>query len=83
MIDASSMKMVGKYDVSSKGGGCAGLALDAQNGILFAACRKPQTMVILKAEDGKILDALPLGAGTDGAVFNPATLEAFSSQGRP
>jgi hypothetical protein len=27
VIDANSMKMVGKYDVSSKGGGCAGLAL--------------------------------------------------------
>ena len=39
VIDANTMKMVGKYDVSSKGGGCAGLALDAKNNILFAACR--------------------------------------------
>src|SRR5580698_5721035 len=31
VIDADAMKMVGKYDVSSKGGGCAGLALDAKN----------------------------------------------------
>jgi len=29
------MKMVGKYDISSKGAGCAGLALDAKNNILF------------------------------------------------
>src|SRR5580693_7471966 len=28
VIDADAMKMVGKYDVSSKGAGCAGLALD-------------------------------------------------------
>ena len=38
-------------------------------------------MVILSAADGKILDTLPIGMGTDGAVFNPATMEAFSSQG--
>jgi len=37
--------------------------------------------VILNADDGKILDALPIGMGSDGAVFNPATMEAFSSQG--
>jgi DNA-binding beta-propeller fold protein YncE len=39
VIDADAMKMVGRYDLSSKGSGCAGLALDAKNGILFAACR--------------------------------------------
>jgi YVTN family beta-propeller protein len=81
VVDAKTMKVTAHYDISSKGGTCAGLAMDVKNGILFAACRKPQMMVILKAEDGKILDALTLGAGTDGAVFNPKTMEAFSSQG--
>jgi uncharacterized protein YjiK len=55
--------------------------MDVKNQILFVACRKPATMVVMSAKDGKIIDALPLGAGTDGAVFNPATMEAFSSQG--
>ncbi len=81
VIDAAAMKMTGKYDVSSKGGGCAGLALDAKNGILFAACRDKKNMIILSAEDGKIITDLPIGAGCDGATFNPATMEAFSSQG--
>jgi glutamine cyclotransferase len=81
VVDAKTMKVTAHYDISSKGGTCAGLAMDVKNGILFAACRKPQMMVILKAADGKILEALPLGAGTDGASFNPKTMEAFSSQG--
>src|SRR5271165_2273338 len=81
VIDASSMKMVGKYDVSSKGGGCAGLALDAKNGVLFATCREKNNMIILSAADGHILADLPIGSGSDGAAFNPATMEAFSSQG--
>ena len=81
VIDAATMKMTGKYDLSSKGGGCAGLALDARNGILFAACRDKKNMIILSAKDGKIITDLPIGAGCDGATFNPATMEAFSSQG--
>jgi len=81
VIDAKTMKVTKSYDLDGKGGTCAGLAMDVKNQILFVACRKPQTMVIMSAKDGKIIDALPLGAGTDGAVFNPATMEAFSSQG--
>lgn len=75
------MKMVGKYDLSSKGGGCAGLALDAKNNILFAACRDNKNMIILSATDGHIITDLPIGNGCDGATFNPATMETFSSQG--
>ena len=81
VIDANTMKMVGKYDVSSKGGGCAGLALDAKNNILFASCRDNKNMIILSATDGHIITDLPIGNGSDGATFNPATMEAFSSQG--
>ena len=81
VIDANTMKMTGKYDVSSKGGGCAGLALDAKNNILFAACRDNKNMIILSATDGHIITDLPIGNGCDGATFNPATMEVFSSQG--
>jgi hypothetical protein len=36
-------------------------------------------MVILNADDGNIITTLPLSGVTDGTVFNPATMEAFSS----
>ncbi|MGO9340683.1 MAG: YncE family protein [Terracidiphilus sp.] len=81
VIDANTMRMTGKFDLSSKGGGCAGLALDAKNNILFAACRDNKNMIILSATDGHIITDLPIGNGCDGATFNPATMEAFSSQG--
>lgn len=81
VIDATTMKMVGRYDVSSHGGGCAGLALDARNNILFAACREKSNMIILSATDGHIITDLPTGVGCDGVTFNPETMEAFSSQG--
>jgi len=38
-------------------------------------------MVVLSATDGKILANLPLAGNSDGAAFNPQTMEAFSTQG--
>ncbi len=81
VVDAKTLKVTAQYDLAGKGGTPAGLALDAKNHILFTCCRNPATCVVLNADDGKILATLPLGAGTDGAVFNPNTMEAFSSQG--
>ncbi len=81
VIDAKTMKVTGTYSLAGKGDGCAGLALDAKNNILFAACRTPQVMVIVNATNGNVITTLPIGNGCDGATFNPATMEAFSSQG--
>jgi DNA-binding beta-propeller fold protein YncE len=81
VVDTGTLDVTSHYDVAGKGGTCAGLALDAKNRILFAACRNPANMVILNADDGKIVTTLPIGMGTDGALFNPNTMEAFSSQG--
>ena len=79
VVDAKTMAVTAHYDVSGKAGTCAGLAIDAKNRILFAACREPHVMVILNADDGNVITTLPLAGVTDGAVFNPATMEAFSS----
>ena len=81
VVDAKTLTVTGHYELGGKGGTPAGLAFDVKNHILFVACRKPANMVMLNADDGKFIAALPIGAGTDGAVFNPATMEAFSSQG--
>jgi hypothetical protein len=80
VIDAKTLAVTAHYDLAGKGGTCAGLAMDIKNRILFAACRSPQNMVVLNADDGKIISTLPIGRGTDGAVFNPSTMEAFSAQ---
>ena len=96
VVDAKTMKVTATYPFGDNGG-CNGLALDAKNQILFAACsvvgppgtpaatdpgaKPPQTFVILSAKDGKILERLPLAGSSDGAAFNPATMEAFSTQG--
>jgi hypothetical protein len=107
-VDLKSMKAVAHYSLVDMGG-CNGLALDAKNGVLFAACSRPSAtagqtsgagqaggqsqagqspaaqsqaaMVVLSAKDGKILAKLPLAGNSDGAAFNPSTMEAFSTGG--
>jgi DNA-binding beta-propeller fold protein YncE len=81
VVDAKTLTVTAHYGLNGKGGGPAGLAFDVKNHILFAACHDPATMVVLNANDGKIIATLPIGSGVDGAVFNAATMEAFSSQG--
>jgi DNA-binding beta-propeller fold protein YncE len=90
VVDVRTMKVTAHYEFGDKGSRCNGLALDARNHVLFAACGQSgipavtpaqPMMVILNADDGKIITSLPLAGGSDGAVFNPATMEAFSSHG--
>jgi len=81
VVDTKTITKTGEYDLAGKGGGPGGLAFDVKNHILFSSCHQPATMVILNSDTGKILDALPIGTGTDGATFNPKTMEAFSSNG--
>ena len=89
VVDTKAMKAVAHYPFGDAGR-CNGLALDAKNHILFAACGNAgnppaqpptPTMVILDADNGNILARLPLAGGSDGATFNPATMEAFSTGG--
>jgi hypothetical protein len=81
VVDTKTLTVTTHYEVAGKGGTCAGLAMDVKNHILFAACRNPTNMVILNSDDGKIITTLPIGSLSDGALFNPNTMEAFSSQG--
>jgi len=81
VVDAKNMKVTAHYDVSSKGMRGSGLAYDAKNHILFAYYRQPSpTAVIVNAENGNIITTLPTGMGVDTVAFNPATMEAISTE---
>ncbi len=88
-VDVKTMKATAHYPLGDKGR-CNGLAIDAKHEVLFAACGNSGTppaqpaqpmMVVLSAKDGKIFTSLPLAGGSDGAAFNPSTMEAFSTHG--
>ena len=80
VVDVKTLKVITKYDLGDSAGEPGGLGLDVKNHILFAMCANPGVCVVVNADDGKVLATLPLGNGTDGGGFNPATMEAWSSQ---
>jgi len=82
VVDAKKMTVTAHYDVSSKGNGGSGLALDAKNHVLFAYYRMPSpTVIIVNADNGNIITTLPTGMFVDTVAFNPATMEAISAEG--
>ena len=58
----------------------SGMAFDPQTRRLFVVCAN-EKMIVLNADNGKIIADLPIGEGTDAAAFDPKTKLAFSSNG--
>lgn len=58
----------------------SGLALDIAHHLLFSVCSN-KLMVVVDAEDGRIVTTLPIGDRTDGCAFDPGLGLAFSSNG--
>jgi hypothetical protein len=81
VVDAKTLQVTAHYAFGDVATVPAGLAFDVKNHVLFVACRNTPTMVMLNSDTGKVITSLPIGTGVDGAGFNPATMEAFSSQG--
>jgi DNA-binding beta-propeller fold protein YncE len=81
VVNTNKMTVRAHYDLSARGKNGSGLALDAKNHILFAYYRQPTPLVVIvDAENGHVITALPTGAGVDTAAFNPATMEAVSAE---
>ncbi|HET9401452.1 MAG TPA: hypothetical protein VFO34_10905, partial [Candidatus Acidoferrales bacterium] len=55
------------------------LAIDREHRRLFSAGRNPQTLVVMDADSGKIIQSFPISAGTDAAAYDPATGMIFVS----
>jgi DNA-binding beta-propeller fold protein YncE len=58
----------------------SGLAMDRKHRRLFSVCSN-KLMVVVNADNGKVVSTLPIGSGSDAAGFDPGTLFAFSSNG--
>jgi hypothetical protein len=54
-----------------------GLSIDTAKRRLFIGCRKPQKLIVMSTDDGKVLADLPIGAGVDATKFDGH--QAFAS----
>jgi YVTN family beta-propeller protein len=55
-----------------------GLAIDREHRRLFASCSN-RVMVVMNADNGAVIETLPIGEGTDFAAFDPEHGLAYSS----
>ncbi len=69
VIDAKTMKVVCKWP-TAPGGAPVGMSMDPVKRRLFVGCRKPQKLIVMSADDGKVLADLPIGAGVDATQFD-------------
>ncbi len=58
----------------------SGMAMDRKQRRLFIGCGNKK-MIVLDADNGHLLAALPIGGGVDATAFDPETRMAFSSNG--
>ena len=77
VVDTKAMKVVNKWP-TAPGGSPVGMSMDVARHRLFIGCRRPQKLVVMDADDGKVIAALPIGAGVDATRFDG---DAFASCG--
>ena len=79
VINPSSLKVEQTWSLAP-GTGPSGIAIDTKNHRLFIVCDN-KLMVIMDAENGKVITTLPIGERVDGVVFDPDKKRAYSSNG--
>jgi hypothetical protein len=76
VVDFKARKVIAHWPVAP-GGSPVGMAIDTKTHRLFIGCRKPQKLIVMSAENGKVLSDLPIGAGVDATKVDAG--EAFAS----
>jgi DNA-binding beta-propeller fold protein YncE len=60
-----------------------GMAMDKANRRLYVGCRgkgtAPGLLVVMNADNGKVVASMPIGIGVDGNVFDPGTGNIFAT----
>jgi hypothetical protein len=64
VVDFKSGKVAARWPVAP-GGTPVGMAIDTKTHRLFIGCRKPQKLIVMSTDDGKVVSDLPIGAGVD------------------
>jgi outer membrane protein assembly factor BamB len=77
-IDSMTLTVKSRWPVAPAGQPTA-LAMDREHRRLFVAGRNPQKLVILDADNGKVIQSFPISAGADANVFEPETGLIFAS----
>ncbi len=78
-VDMTNFKVLNRWEITP-GESATGLALDKKTHRLFAGCDN-NMLVVVNAENGKVVTSLPIGEGCDGVVFDANKNLVFASCG--
>jgi hypothetical protein len=76
VVDIRARTVVARWPVAP-GGAPVGMSMDTEKRRLFVGCRNPQKLIVMSAENGKILADLPIGPGVDATKTDGG--QAFAS----
>ena len=76
VVDMKARKVVARWSVAP-GGAPVGMSIDTKKRRLFIGCRKPQKLIVMSTDDGKVLADLPIGEGVDATKIDGG--QAFAS----
>ncbi|MGH9771109.1 MAG: YncE family protein [Candidatus Acidiferrales bacterium] len=77
VVDPRKQIVVKRYKIDP-GEGPTGLALDAADHRLFSAASN-RKLIVLNADTGNIVAVLPIGAGVDGAGYDPSLRRVYTA----
>ncbi len=78
VIDVKTLKVINHWSLAPAESP-TGLAFDVKTNRLFAGCEK--YLVVLDANNGKIIEKLPIGDGCDGVVFDKVSKNIYTANG--
>src|SRR6202166_390153 len=78
VVDTHTLTLKARWPVAPAGKPAA-MEMDREHRRLFSSGRDPQFLVMMNADNGKVIQSLPISAGVDGSVYEPATALLFVS----
>ena len=77
-IDSRNLKVKSRWPIAPAGAP-APIAMDREHRRLFIGGREPAMLVVMNADDGKVIQSFPVSAGADADVYDPKTGLIFVS----
>lgn len=78
-LNSNKLNIIARYPLGKGADGPSGLAIDKNTKRLFSGCDK--MLVVMNAENGKVVTTMPIGDGCDGVEFDPKERTIFTSNG--
>ncbi|MEP6465385.1 MAG: YncE family protein [Parafilimonas sp.] len=79
VVDINTKKLIHSWPMAP-GESPSGLSIDRKNKLLFAGCDN-KLLIVMDADNGKVVAKVPIGDGCDGTAFDPSIQTIYSSNG--